>query len=191
MRHEFIGQEPTVDLVAVLLDRHRRIHELLDRIQSGGRAIPRRFDDLVRLFAAHEYAEHRVAHPAARSAGIPDHVVDHLMAEENDLERALAALCALGADDPRFHLDFGEFAAAAGLHCAREEQEEFVWLGSLPAADRRELGQSLLTAESLAPTRPHPLARRSGLARWTMAPVAALWDRLTDTMRRDRSQPPW
>ncbi|RDI44921.1 hemerythrin domain-containing protein [Nocardia mexicana] len=172
------------DIVGLLTTRHARIKQLLDRIRCGEGDRRAQFDDLVRAFAAHEFSEHQVAHPAARGHGVPADVVDQLMLQENGLERDLAMLYERGVDDPRFDLDFGDFASAALLHCAQEEQQEYPGFLALPAETRTELGRSVLEAERMAPTRPHPSARRTPLARGLVAPVLGLTDRLRDAVHR-------
>ncbi|WP_280269486.1 hemerythrin domain-containing protein [Nocardia wallacei] len=172
------------DIVGLLTTRHAQIKRLLDRIRLGTGDRRTRFDDLVRTFAAHEFSEHQVVHPAARGHGVPDDVVDQLMLQENGLEHDLAALYARGAEDPRFDMDFSDFAGAALLHCAQEEQQEYPQFLALPAEIRTELARSVLDAERLAPTRPHPSARRTPLARGVLAPALGVADRLRDAVRR-------
>ncbi|RDI67783.1 hemerythrin domain-containing protein [Nocardia pseudobrasiliensis] len=176
------------DIVALLMARHSRIKDLLDRLRAGDGQRAALFDELVRTFAAHEYSEHQVAHPAARELGVPDDVVDQLMAEENRLEQALSDLCARGLDDPTFEVDLGEFAGAVIVHCAQEEQQEYTTMVTAPPQRLRELGAALLEAEAAAPTRPHPVARRSGFARLFVAPVFAILDRARDGMRGRRRE---
>ncbi|MBF6327819.1 hemerythrin domain-containing protein [Nocardia transvalensis] len=176
--------ETDPDVVTVLLGRHSRIQQLAERIRAADGDRRAQFDEFVRTFAAHEYSEHQVVHPAARACGVPDEAVDLLMLQEDELEKSLSALCARGIDAPGWDVDFSEFASAAIVHCAQEEQQEYAQLLAVPRERQRELGRAVLDAEAVAPTRPHPAARRSGFARLCVAPVLALVDRLRDGVRR-------
>lgn len=69
------------------------------------------------------------------------------------------------------------------MDARREERYEFTQLRQrAPAEHLRELADLVRTAETVAPTRPHP-GVESAIANATVAPALALIDQLRDLVR--------
>jgi hemerythrin superfamily protein len=175
---------PLEDVVAILLEQHRRIRELFSDVKSAtGEHKQQAFDELRALLAAHETAEEMVVRPASsRSAGRA--VAEARNEEENRANHVLADLEKLGTEAPKFDALFAQFEVAVLEHARREETEEFPNL----MADRDEaelvrMGQALRAAEKIAPTHPHPSTAGSPAAQWTVGPFASLVDRARDAVK--------
>ncbi|WP_432842067.1 hemerythrin domain-containing protein [Dactylosporangium sp. CA-092794] len=144
----------TGDVVAILLDQHRRIKRLFaDILDADGTRKEGLFHELVRLLAVHENAEALIVHPAAREL-IPngDAVVGERLREEADAERALAALCDLGLGHAEFDRRLGRLSESVLGHAAQEEYKEFAQLRRRAGAERlRRMAAALDAAERAAP----------------------------------------
>jgi hemerythrin superfamily protein len=174
------------DVVDLLMEQHKEIKNLFGQVQrASGDRKRELFEDLVRLLAVHESAEEEIVHPTARR-NIPsgDTIVDKRLAEEDEAKHELAHLYDLGVDHPDFDARFVTFAEAVTHHASREEQEEFLKLREKLTADQLStLAGAVRTAESVAPTRPHPSAGESATANLLMGPPLALFDRVRDAVR--------
>ena len=177
------SEETVIDL---LVNQHKQIQALFAEIQtSSGEQKTERFHDLVRLLAIHESAEEQVVHPAARRS-IPDGepVVDERLEEEKQAKQALAELYELGAEHPDFDVRLRSFAELILRHANAEEAQEFEQLrASVSESELIRMASAVRTAESLAPTRPHPSAGESPAANLLTGPPLAIFDRVRDALR--------
>ncbi|MBO0853692.1 MAG: hemerythrin domain-containing protein [Nocardia sp.] len=173
------------DVVALLTAQHERISQLLKGIheQHGDRS--EQLDELVRLLAVHETAEEEVVHRAARRAEFgAEQMVNSRLAEENHAKQALSELYDLGVDSDEFDGRFDRFALALTEHAAQEEAAEFPLLRQqFSETQLRRLADSVRLAESLAPTRPHPMTGASAVANMVAGPPLAVFDRVRDLLR--------
>lgn len=174
------------DVIDVLLSQHRRVKELMADIRTAdGEHKRQAFDELRALLAVHETAEEMVLRPVTRSIG-QQAVADARNAEENEANHVLAELEKLDPAGTEFDTTFATFEQAVLMHAEKEEHEEFPEIRARTDADRRaNLGRSLLRAEKMAPTHPHPGAAGSTAAQWTVGPFASLVDRARDAFRSD------
>jgi Hemerythrin HHE cation binding domain len=181
------------DAVDVLLAQHERIKGLFGEVLAAqGEEKRERFEDLVRMLAVHEAAEEQLVHPLARrndAAG--DAVVAARLGEERQARRDLADLYELGTAAADFDVRLTRLRDAVLVHAAHEEQEEFPLLRrSVTGARLAKLGGSVLRAERLAPTRPHPHAPSSGAGNLIVGPPTAVFDRVRDAVRDAREDRP-
>jgi hemerythrin superfamily protein len=178
------------DLVDLLLEQHGQIKELFVKLlaaPAGSRREP--LEDLVRLLAVHETAEEQLVHPLARKRiESGDAVVEARLHEEHQAKQALSDLYDAGVDHLDFQTKVMMLRDAVVAHSTREEQEEFPRLRqSVPAEQLERLASAVRTAESVAPTRPHPGAE-SATANMLLGPPLAIFDRVRDMMRDARQQ---
>jgi hemerythrin superfamily protein len=177
-------EQPHGDVIAILLEQHRRIRELFTHVKRAeGRRKQQAFDELRILLAAHETAEEMVLRPVScLDAGAA--VADARNQEEREATRMLSVLEAMGVFSADFDRTFSEFEQAVLDHAEREEQEEF------PPVRAREsrstlvgMGAVLLAAEMTGPTHPHPSTAGSPIAQWMVGPWASVIDRARDAIK--------
>jgi hemerythrin superfamily protein len=177
-------EQPHGDVIAILLEQHRRIRELFTHVKRAeGRRRQQAFDELRVLLAAHETAEEMVLRPVScQDAGAA--VASARNQEEREATRMLTALEAVDVSSAEFGRTFTEFEQAVLDHAEREEQEEF------PPVRAREsqatlagMGAVLRAAEKTAPTHPHPSTAGSPIAQWTVGPWASVIDRARDAIK--------
>jgi hemerythrin superfamily protein len=180
-RRDKAAQLPEDDVIAILVDQHARIRTLFSEVSMAeGDRRKKVFDELRALLAVHETAEEMVVRPAAKkTAG--DKEAEARNTEEKKANRALAELEKMDLSSEEFNLRFAQFEQDVLAHAEHEETEEFPALeaGCTPE-QRQTMGKRLLTAEKVAPTRPHPAAAGSPALQWTLGPFASLLDRARD-----------
>lgn len=174
------------DVVDLLLDQHKEIKRLFTKVAKA-RGDEKRdlFEDLVRLLAVHETAEEEVVHPAARGKiKNGDEVVEARLHEEDEAKHALAELYDMGVEHADFDSRLAMLATSVIEHADNEEKLEFQQLRK--TMDKHELvkmADALKAAETLAPTRPHPMTGESATANLLAGPPIAIFDRVRDAMR--------
>jgi len=177
-------EQPHGDVIAILLEQHRRIRELFTHVKGAeGKRKQQTFDELRVLLAAHETAEEMVLRPVSCEDAGPA-VADARNQEEREAARMLSLLEAMDVSSAEFDRTFTEFEQAVLDHAEHEEQEEF------PPVLAREsqhtlvgMGTVLRAAEMAAPTHPHPLTAGSPIAQWMVGPWASLIDRARDAIK--------
>jgi hemerythrin superfamily protein len=177
------------DAVDVLLQQHERIKGLFGQVMAaGGKEKQDLFEDLVRMLAVHEAAEEELVHPLARKGGtVSDSVVAARLDEEQQAKRDLADLYDMGTSDPRFDAAFNRLREAVIAHAEHEEHEEFPALRQgVPEGQLTKLAGSVLRAEKMAPTRPHPHSPSSAMGNMIVGPPMAVFDRVRDAIRDAR-----
>jgi hemerythrin superfamily protein len=177
------------DAVDVLLAQHERIKTMFGEVMAAsGRQKQDLFEDLVRMLAVHEAAEEELVHPLARRGGaVDDAVVAARLDEEQQAKKDLAELYDMGPDDPRFDAAFNRLREAVIDHAEHEEHEEFPGLrAAVPPEKLTKLAGSVLRAEKMAPTRPHPHSPSSATGNLIMGPPMMVFDRIRDAIRDAR-----
>jgi hemerythrin superfamily protein len=175
---------PEGDVVAILLEQHQRIEDLLDDVaQAEGDERQDLFDELRALLAVHETAEELVLRPVtADVAGIE--VANARNAEEREANKVLKTLEAVDASSDDFMPAFETLRAAVLEHAKAEESEEFpAILEKCDEDQRRGMGTLLKAAEAVAPTRAHPSAAGSPVRQAALGPMASVVDRTRDAIR--------
>lgn len=175
---------PEGDVVAILLDQHQRIEDLLDEVlQAEGEERQQVFDELRGLLAVHETAEELVLRPVtAKVAGTE--VADARNDEEREANKVLKTLEAVDASSDDFVGTFETLRTAVLEHAKAEESEEFPHiLESCDETQRQGMGKLLRAAEAVAPTRAHPTAAGSPVRQAALGPMASVMDRARDAIR--------
>ena len=136
------------DAVAILLEQHVRVQQLLTRVRTtSGSARREAFRELRELLSAHEAAEQAVLRPVTRRT-VGDAVADARTAEERQADQALAELDQLPADSPEFDTAFRAFEQSVLEHARREEKEEFPEVRAQCSAEELvQLGARLVLTE--------------------------------------------
>lgn len=148
----------TRDVIDVLLDDHRLLDELLERLDREDRPAEMRllFLRIAHELAAHEAAEHDVVFPAARAAlSDPSHALLDLAAEHEEANSLLTEMLQL---DPA-GLGFAKRASALVLelraHFAAEEELLFPQLRSaLAPGELAALADDMRAVKRSAPVFP-------------------------------------
>lgn len=171
------------DMIAILLEQHRRIRELFTQIKTAqGEQKKQRFDELRALLAVHETAEQMILRPVAKkTAG--EEEANARNREEKEATEVLSELEKLDLESTEFASRFTAFERSVIDHAEHEEREEFpaVRQGCEPDELQR-MGRRLLAVEKMAPTHPHPAAAGSTAAQWMAGPFASLVDRVKDSI---------
>ncbi|TRW81391.1 hemerythrin domain-containing protein [Mycolicibacterium sp. 018/SC-01/001] len=173
--------QSTDDVVAFLRDQHNLIKDLFEEVLHASEPSSREtaFVELRQLLAVHETAEEMVVHPRARADGAAgDEVVDARLREEHEAKQKLSELESMDIASDEFITELTAFREAVLEHAEREEAEEFTKLKR--DLDEGEL-KSMVAAEAIAPTRPHPGVESAKL-NFAVGPFASMLDRARDVI---------
>lgn len=175
------------DVVQIIKQQHEEVKRLFASITDAppeGRSEP--FQCLVRLLAVHETAEEEVVHPQVRRVDGGEGVVQRRLDEESEAKKVLASLEDMDPSTDEFLAQIREFQSSVVDHAEHEEQEELPLLSRTTDQDqRRRMASALQTAESMAPTHPHPHAPETATGNLVVGPFAAIADRVRDALRSD------
>lgn len=129
------------DIVDVLIEQHDHLRRLCADVErSRGPARRLLFAELNRLVNVHERGERTIVHAATRNSGAAgDAVGVACMAEEGAIERAFAALAALGVEHASFDDRFAAAHHALLAHNDHEERDEFPLLRNHVGTQRRHM----------------------------------------------------
>lgn len=144
----------------------------------------RMVDELIIEESRHEAAEQQHFWPMVRALGPEgDRVTEIALEQETAGESALAELDKLDPDDERFDSVLARFISDARAHIAYEEAHAWPLMGAaLDDQQASELGDKILQAKKLAPTRPHPHTPPTEGAQKAAGPVAGVADRIRDAV---------
>ena len=174
------------DLVNALIEDHIAVKGLFGRFDS----LPTSewedaFCDLRVNLVQHEVAEEEIVYPAFRRA-MPDggDIADARIAEQSMAEETLAQMEDMGVLADGFKALLEQLRDDVLAHAEKEEAQVFpVLRTSLDPKELHKLGELYERAKSAAPTHPHPHAPDTPPGNLLLGPVAALVDRVRDTMR--------
>lgn len=175
------------DVVSVLTDDHRAVEQVFVQLESrqGEPGVRRDLaDHVIAELVRHSVAEEQYLYPAARKA-LPDGdtVADHEIAEHAEAERTMKDLDGLDPTDPRFDELLSKLMSEIRHHIADEESDLFPRLRqACSEAELVELGEKIVRAKEMAPTRPHPAAPDRPPMNKILAPGAGLVDRMRDAI---------
>lgn len=175
------------DVTTILADDHRQVElafqELETRVGSPEhrRALA---DHVIAELVRHSVAEEQYLYPAARKA-LPDgdNLADHELSEHAEAERTMKELDGLDPSDPQFDQQLGKLMNEIRHHVKDEEEDLFPRLRAACSVDELEdLGEKIVKAKQMAPTRPHPAAPDKPPMNKILGPGAALVDRMRDAL---------
>jgi hypothetical protein len=183
------------DVFTVLRADHDEVKAMLARLADGPKAadgasaeqLARRqqlVEEVIIEEASHEAAEQQCFWPAMQALG-PDgaRVAEQALEQEANAEKVLSELTKLSPDDEGFEQLLAIFTSDARSHIAFEEAHAWPLLSvEISQARAEELGDEVIQAKKMAPTRPHPSIPAQGPARKAAGPVAAAADKLRDAV---------
>lgn len=183
------------DVFEVLRQDHEEVKAMLAELEAGPTAatgatadqLARRktvVEQLVIAESRHETAEEEYFWPALRKLGDPgDRIAERAIGQESEAKPVLAKLDELNPEDQEFERLLTKFAADALEHINFEESQAWPLLrASLSADQSSELGDKILQAKKMAPTRPHPnTPPKEGVLK-TAGPAVAAADKVRDKM---------
>jgi hemerythrin superfamily protein len=144
------------------------------------------FCQLVSELVQHEVAEEVVVYPEVRGASpAAAAAVDDRLREQSEAEEMLSQMEKLEPTSPEFTAALAELSTAVINHADAEERKIFPLLRAVGPPDALfELGARYEKAKHSAPTHPHPHAPDTPPANKILGPVAALFDKARDAVRR-------
>lgn len=173
-------------VVELLLRDHKKVEAMIGQLEEMPESrLGDFFCQLREELVRHEVAEELIVYPAFRE-NVPggDAIADACIAEQSEAEEMLARLDKDDPTTPAFRAQLAELGRAVLAHAEHEQVDVF------PALERdtdrsqlEQLGQRYEKALASAPTHPHPHAPDSPPGNTVMGPVAALVDRIRDSMR--------
>jgi len=175
------------DLIDVIMADHREFEKVFTELETGSGSTQHRRDLLDHVIAElvrHSVAEEMFMYPAARKA-LPDgdEIVDHELAEHHEAEEDMKALEDLDPSDARFDQMVAKLIKDVRHHLEEEESKLLPKLRQTCTAEElQKLGEKVVAAKKIAPTRPHPGAPNTPPANLILAPGAGLIDRLRDAL---------
>jgi hypothetical protein len=187
------------DALVVLTRDHNQVKALQEQLEtlpshatSGSAAQMSRRKSIVDMITVklsqHEAVEEEYFWPAVREA-MPDgdRWADEAIEQEQQGKDTLTALGKLEPDTDEFDDLVEQLVLLLRKHVAHEEKL-FLQLKSVMSDDeRRELGEKLLVAKKLAPTRPHPHTPAKPAVLKTVGAAAAAVDKVRDTVGKQKS----
>jgi hemerythrin superfamily protein len=186
-------QETTTQSTAteLLRQQHEQVKKMFGEFdQATGEQRQEIFDCVRATLAMHETAEEMIVYPEVRRIGDSgERIVKARLAEESDAKKMLADLEKKGVDAAGFEKDFASFRTAVLQHAEAEETEVFPLLdANIDAHKLREMADSILVAESVAPTHAHPHGPDSALGNLLVGPFVALVDKVRDRIAEHQKQ---
>lgn len=177
------------DLIFVITTDHRAVEAMFQELESKqGTPEHRRqlVDHVISELVRHSVAEEQFMYPAARQhLENGDEIADHEIEEHSEAERLMKDLENVEPTDPSFDGLVDQLIADVRHHIEEEEGDLLPKLRAACSEDQlRELGENILQAKKIAPTRPHPAAPNTPPANLLVAPGAGLIDRLRDALTK-------
>ena len=103
--------------------------------------------------------------------------------EESKAKQMLSDLEKIGPDGDGFSTKLAEFRAAVLAHAEAEEHQVFPLLdANLSDDELHKMGDALRTAETMAPTHPHPHGPESAIGNALVGPFVAMADKVRDVL---------
>ncbi|MEZ0354673.1 hemerythrin domain-containing protein [Mycobacterium sp. SA01] len=140
--------------------------------------------NLVIAESQHEAIEEQWFWPLVRKAvANGDELADTAIAQEQAGKKLLQRLEDGNPGEADYHDALAEFIKAGREHIAFEQDQVWPLLRSaVGQAELEELGQRLVVAKKVAPTRPHPDTPPSALVQKTIGTAAAIVDHARDAL---------
>jgi hemerythrin HHE cation binding domain-containing protein len=190
------------DVFTVLRADHDEVKAMLARLADGPRAADgasaeqlaqrqQLLEEVIIEEARHEAAEQQHFWPAMQALGVDGaRIAEQALEQEAAADKVLSQLSELSPGDAEFEPLLARFIRDARSHITFEEAHAWPLLGvEITQARAEELGEAVIRAKKMAPTRPHPSIPPQGLAQKAASPVAAVADKVRDTLSgRGRQQ---
>ncbi|MGH8878127.1 MAG: hemerythrin domain-containing protein [Stackebrandtia sp.] len=182
-----MGNNPGKNLINVITSDHRAIEAAFNELENKSMTPETRgalVDHVIAELVRHSVAEEQFMYPAVRkyvSGG--DEIADHEIEEHAEAERVMKDLDEMDVTDPRFEAKLHELMSDINHHVHEEESTLLPNLAAACSIDElQSLGEKVVAAKMVAPTRPHPSAPDTPPANLIVDPGAGLVDRLRDAI---------
>jgi hemerythrin-like domain-containing protein len=175
------------DLIDELVTDHREVEQAFADYERGGLSDEQRrnlVDHIITELVRHSVAEEQYLYPVARET-LPngDNIADREIAEHAEAEQVMKQLEGLDAADPEFDRLTVQLIGDIRHHVEEEERDLFPKLKQACSPEQLdELGDKIVSAKKLAPTRPHPSAPDRPPANMLLDPGIGLIDRMRDAL---------
>ena len=177
-----------MDAITLLKDDHRTMERLFKEFEGAGdRAYVtkrRIVDRIIEETSRHAAIEEQLLYPNVR-AKVPgaDAEVLESLEEHHVVKWLLAELESIQPDDERFDAVVAVLIENARHHVDEEESDLFPQVREhLGRKELQDLGEQMDAARALAPTHPHPRSPSTPPANLIVGVVAAIGDRVGDTI---------
>lgn len=175
------------DVVTVLVEDHRAVEQVFQELESRqGSPEHRRdlADHVIAELVRHSVAEEQYLYPAARKVlADGDQIADHEMAEHAEAEQTMKDLDGLDPTDAKFDKLLDKLMSQIRHHIDDEESDLFPRLQqACERSELAELGEKIIRAKGVAPTRPHPSAPDKPPMNKILGPGLGLVDRIRDAL---------
>jgi hemerythrin-like domain-containing protein len=177
-----------LDAIQMIKKDHREVEQLFAGFERAERAedLTRQQElaqAIVRELSLHASIEEQLLYPALRRAGVEAETLDALE-EHHAVKVTLDELDAMSARDERFAPKLHVVVEAVRRHVEEEERQLLPHLeAALEPDELRALGDALVRARGVAPTRPHPFAPDTPPGVFVAGAAAAVYDRARDALR--------
>jgi len=174
------------DAITMLKDDHKKVEKLFKEYEATtSRATTTRqkiVDSLTEELSVHAAVEEQVLYPVARAlSDEADGQALESLEEHHLVKVTLQELQKLDPEDERFHPKVTVLIENVRHHVEEEEGTLFPILrAAFGRNDMAEMGDAIVAARRVAPTRPHPGAPDEPPANLVVGAVAGLVDRVRD-----------
>ncbi|WP_370937990.1 hemerythrin domain-containing protein [Amycolatopsis sp. cg13] len=179
------------DLITVITDDHRDVERVFAELEGAPAAGNRKdvVDHVIAELVRHSVAEEQLMYPAARKyLDDGDEIADHEIEEHAEAEKVMKQLERKNPGEPEFEELLGKLIADVRHHIKEEETDLLPRLREACSAEELDrLGERVLAAKKIAPTRPHPHAPSKPPANLVLAPGAAFVDKIRDALTGRKS----
>jgi hemerythrin superfamily protein len=171
--------------VAVLLADHRRIRDLLERLEDEGESAPEEvLHDLVQALSTHSALEIELLYPlvARRLEGGSD-LAKQGRLDHEEVEMTVYRLQEVARSRQEFREELAKLVVDVRHHLGEEEALLFPALEQQATVeDLLDLGRQLEKRRGRMPTHPHPSAPKSKVGSRVAHRVSGVVDRLSDRL---------
>lgn len=179
--------ENDADLIGVIMADHREVEAVFAELDRGEGDPGRRkelVDHVIAELVRHSVAEEQFMYPAVRAKlEDGDQLADHEIAEHAEAERVMAELDGMEPSGPAYFRVLRRLIDDIRHHVEDEERDLLSKLHSAcTRKELRELGELVLQAKKVAPTRPHPDSPDRPPANLLLDPGTGLVDRMRDAL---------
>src|SRR4051812_20626149 len=186
-----------MDATALLKADHREVEMLFKQFEKlGDRALKQKeklVQKMIRELAVHAAIEEMLFYPTVRMAALKSNtkasedaadLVLESLEEHHIVKWTLSELEKMNATDERFEAKVTVLMENVKHHVEEEEEELFPKVRRLLKPQiLDELGDRMMKAKKLAPTRPHPRASDTPPGNMVSGVVAAMFDKGKDLVR--------
>lgn len=174
------------DLVTVITEDHRAVERVFTELEREPHAGNRKdvTDHVIAELVRHSVAEEQYMYPAAREY-LQDggRIADHEIEEHGEAEKVMKQLERKEPGDPEFESLLAKLIADVRHHIQDEETDLLPRLrAACTPEELQRLGEKVLAAKKIAPTRPHPSSPDQPPANRILGPGVAFVDKIRDAL---------